>query len=296
LPAEHLTERPLFHIAGQPYHLTNTLVATFIADLILIGMAIAATRDIREVPQGWQNTFEALLEFVNNFVEQVTEADIAQRIFPWIATIFLLLLVANWMELLPGVDSIGLIHHADAEEGIAGHPVRELGNTGIHILDVQKQYRAGRLPEEGEELFVVTPFVRAAATDLNLTIGLALTAVVVVQVFGLSALGLAYLNKFVNLKALVEGGFMDLIISNFIGFLEIIAEVSRVLSFSFRLFGNIFAGQVLLFVMAFMIPFIVPVVFYGLELFVGAIQAFVFAMLTLVFIATAMIGHGDEQH
>jgi F-type H+-transporting ATPase subunit a len=290
LPAESLSESPLFSIGGQPYYLTNTLIATLIADLILIGMAVAATRNIREVPRGWQNTFEAILEALNGFVEQVAGPVKGRRIFPWMATIFLLLLVANWMELIPGVDSIGLIHHAEADKGIAGHEVRQLGG-GVYILDVDPQYRKGRLPAEGEELFVVTPFVRAAATDLNLTIGLALTAVVAIQVFGISALGPDYFSKFLNLKALGGGGVMDFIV----GLLESVAEVAKIISFGFRLFGNIFAGQVLLFVMAFLIPFFLPVIFYGLELFVGAIQAFVFGMLTLVFVTMAMAAHHDEE-
>jgi F-type H+-transporting ATPase subunit a len=110
------------------------------------------------------------------------------------------------------------------------------------------------------------------------------------QVYGIQALGAgSYFSKFLNLK----GGFIGI----FVGLLEAIGEVARVLSFSFRLFGNIFAGEVLLATMAFLIPWVAAVPFMGLELFVGLIQALIFAMLTLVFMTMATMSHeGHEGH
>jgi F-type H+-transporting ATPase subunit a len=205
--------------------------------------------------------------------------------------------------LIPGVDSIGILHHAEA--GVKGHSARQVGSN-VYILDVDPQNRSGIEAEEGEhggedegehgeELFVVTPFVRAAATDLNLTLGLALASVAAIQYYGIRALGLGYFSKFVNIPALdmQKKGPMGTIDFG-VGILELISEFAKIISFAFRLLGNIFAGQVLLFVIAFLIPFALPVVFFGLEVFVGAIQAFVFAMLTLVFVNTAMISHHDE--
>jgi F-type H+-transporting ATPase subunit a len=153
-------------------------------------------------------------------------------------------------------------------------------------------------PYYRDDIHIVTPFVRAAATDLNLTLGLGLFAFVAIQVFGTQALGIGYFTKFINLPALGDVarkpmGAMDFIV----GLLEIISEAAKIVSFGFRLFGNIFAGQVLLFVMSFLVATLLPAIFYGLEMFVGFIQAFVFAMLLLVFSAIAMEGHGhDDEH
>ena len=224
------------------------------------------------------------------------------------ATIFIFLLVANWMELIPGVDSIGLMHHP--EPGINGHRVAEIGSTGIYYLDVSTnlQEKSGIAPMAGEastgevaneapcgvgDICVVTPFVRAAATDLNLTLALAIIAVIAVQVFGVEALGFGYFAKFINTPALEHGGmgYMDFVV----GLLEIISELAKIISLAFRLFGNIFAGQVLLFVLAFLIPYLLPIPFFALEIFVGAMQAFVFAMLMLVFASMAMIPHHAEE-
>jgi len=147
-----------------------------------------------------------------------------------------------------------------------------------------------------DDIYVVTSFVRAATTDLNLTLGLALLAVIIVQIFGVQTLGVKYFTRFINTPALENAGKNPMGVMDFgIGFLEIVSEFSKVLSFGFRLFGNIFAGQVLLFVIPFLVAWIVPTAVFGLELFVGLIQAFVFAMLLLVFSAMAMEGHGHEE-
>ncbi|MBI3379554.1 F0F1 ATP synthase subunit A [Candidatus Gottesmanbacteria bacterium] len=130
--------------------------------------------------------------------------------------------------------------------------------------------------EEGHKLFI--PLFRSGTADLNTTLGLALIAVIVVQFTGFKTLGVTYLKKFIN--------FSNPILF-FVGILELISEFTKVISFAFRLFGNIFAGEVLLTVIAFLMPLLVPVPFLGLELFVGFIQALIFSMLTSVFIALA---------
>lgn len=128
------------------------------------------------------------------------------------------------------------------------------------------------------------PLFRAPTADLNLTFALAIVSVILIQYHGVKSLGIKYFGKFFSLNPLHA----------FIGFLELISEFSKILSFSFRLFGNIFAGEVLLLVIAFLVRWLAPIPFYGLELFVGFIQALVFSMLTLVFfnIATA---HQQEE-
>lgn len=133
-----------------------------------------------------------------------------------------------------------------------------------------------KIVEEGQEKFV--PLFRAGTADLNMTLALAFIAVVIIQYSGLKSLGASYLKRFINLKNPIYF---------FVGILELMGEFTRVISFAFRLFGNIFAGEVLLTVIAFLMPFLVPLPFLGLELFVGFIQALVFSMLTAAFLAQA---------
>ena len=148
-----------------------------------------------------------------------------------------------------------------------------LGTIGVYAL------------HEGEVELI--PFIRSSSADLNFTLGMAVTVVVATWIYGIRALGVTgHLSKFFNFKN-------PLVF--FVGLLELIGEFSRVISFSFRLFGNIFAGEVLLLVIAFLVPVVAGLPFLFLELFVGLVQALVFAMLTLVFLNTATIGH-DESH
>ena len=141
--------------------------------------------------------------------------------------------------------------------------------------------------ESGKGAFV--PYLRAGATDLNFTLALAIIAFLAIEIAGFSKLGLGYLKKFFNFDFShgVGQGFLNV----FVGLLEFVSELSRIVSFAFRLFGNIFAGQTLLFVMPFLIPLFLVLPIYGLELFVGMIQGFVFAILTLAFMSQAVEDH-----
>jgi F-type H+-transporting ATPase subunit a len=137
----------------------------------------------------------------------------------------------------------------------------------------------------GKEIFV--PLLRGGNADLNTTLALAITSVFAVQIFGIAAIGFVkYGKKFLNFKGPIEF---------FVGILELVSEISKMISFSFRLFGNIFAGEVLLTVVAFLIPWIAPLPFYGLELFVGLVQALVFTLLTLVFIKMGITDHEEYE-
>ena len=141
----------------------------------------------------------------------------------------------------------------------------------------------------GKRAALLVPFFRGASTDLNTTLAIAIVAMITVQIWGIRALGLRrYSGKFIILN---KGP-----IQAFVGFLEAFGEIARTISFTFRLFGNMFAGEILLIVMAFLLPLIGIIPFLGLELFVGLIQAFIFAMLTLVFGVMASISHDDEEH
>ncbi|MFN2147530.1 MAG: F0F1 ATP synthase subunit A [Anaerolineales bacterium] len=297
LPAEVLTEHPLFTLPGVgDIYLTNTLVATLLADVLLILLAFAIRTAIRRgelILTGIAGAVEALLEALYGLAE-TSAGKWAKSIFPWMATIFMLVLVVNWMELIPGVDSIGLLHHSQE-----GHPVQTvatLGSTELVTItagstDTEKA-ESGESAHEGG--YSLVPFVRVASTDLNFTVALALIAVTMTQVFGVRALGVSYFTKFFNVKTLFTKPIFG-VIDFAVGILELVSEFSKIISFSFRLFGNIFAGSVLLFVIGSLVPVLAQSGFLMLEFFVGMIQAIVFGMLAMVFMAQATAGHGHEE-
>ncbi len=305
LPAEVLSENPLvtLPIIG-PIYLTNTMVAVGLADLVLLALVLAMRRALsggKMVLGGISGALEALLEVLFNLTES-TGGRWARRIFPWVATIVLLVLVVNWMELIPGVDSIGFLRSAEGTQ--LGHPVQALGQVGsIPVITIVKTAleSAGGIPEllEGEARvdrgFVVVPFVRVASTDLNFTLALALISVVMTQVYGMRALGGSYFGKFFNTGTLFNKPMFGAIDFG-VGLLELVSEFSKILSFTFRLFGNIFAGSVLLFVIGSLVPVFMPSMFLMLEFFIGMIQAIVFGMLTLIFMSQATAGHGQGAH
>ena len=256
-----------------PLRITNTLIASWVTMLVLIVVSLLATRHMTMVPRGLQNLVEYAVETLYNFVEGIAGPRV-DLVFPTIATLFLFILISNWMGLLPGYLSILVLKAAE------------------HGGEVEK-----------------ISLLRSANTDLNTTLALAIASVFMSQVYGVIVVGFPrYFLRFLNIRrymAFVKGlsgrgprvgagslfmGIIDL----FIGVLELFDEFTKVLSFSFRLFGNIFAGEVLLGVMVFLLPFVASLPFLGLELFVGFIQAFVFAVLSTAFIAQATAHHGEE--
>ncbi len=361
LPALHLSiALPVIKLPGESFSssipvLTNTLMGTFIADILAVGFVFLAARNLKEVPGRLQSLLEMVVEFFDNLAKQMA-GPIARKLLPLVLTVFLFLLFANWIELVPGVDSIGTVKCAEA--GSNGYGAYK-GVFGLVVLDVSRPLDSGKLTSEEDlaacekvtggaalsteeqqradittaldtkpgtdavkvltpaqlavyqakdfkvlrpNLHVVTSFVRAAATDLNLTLMLAILAFVVIQFYGIQANGGAYFYKFINVpamrqvvKAETPGKKAFAGIDIFVGLLEGISELAKILSFGFRLFGNIFAGQALLFVMTFLVATLLPVIFYGLELFVGLIQAYVFAMLILMFSGMAIAGHHSED-
>ncbi len=282
-----LTALPfIFH-----FEWTNTMVAVVIADIILMFIAYGIYRAAASgklVPGGFSGAIEALLEALFNLTEG-TAGKWTKSIFPWFATITLLVLVVNWMELVPGVDSVGVFE-----------PVAIQGEHGAYVLDlgVAKTIVTGMIKgmDVKEEDVNLVPFVRVASTDLNFTLSLALIAVVMVQVMGIRAQGAAYFTKFFNTSTFFSKPIFG-IIDFFVGLLELVSEFSKVLSFTFRLFGNIFAGSVLLFVMGSLLGRVafLQTGFLMLEFFVGLIQAVVFGLLTMTFMAQATQGHGEHH-
>jgi F-type H+-transporting ATPase subunit a len=305
LPGEALNPKhPLFTLFGQQVFLTNTLAATWVSYAILLLIALLGRRGLKqEVPTGIGNAVEAVIEVLYNISEQTVGHKYVRKIFPVAATIFLLIFAANIVKMIPGFESVGIIHHA--REGVEGYDVKELSNSGIYYLVNTDEAIAGGehasgegAGEGGEEHsggYVVTPFLRAAATDINFPLGLAIISFVTIQAFGLMSLGGHYIGKFINVDALARGGmgFMDF----GVGLLELILEPIKMVSLTFRLLGNIFGGAVLVIVVSTLVPYLLPTGLYVYEIFVGIIQAYVFFMLTLVFSAIAMIGHDTgEEH
>lgn len=241
-----IAAEPLFYIFSFP--VTNTIVVTLaISSIIITASAILKSR-IRLVPKGFQNVVEAVLEALLNLVDSVTQdRRQSKKFFPLVATIFIFVILSNWVEVVPGLGTIGI-------------------------------------REELHGRSVLIPFLRSGSADLNMTLALAIVSVMAAQILGIAAIGFGkYAGKF-----FVSPFRPPYFVGTFVGALEIISEVAKLISFSFRLFGNIFAGEVLLMVMLFLVPYFVPLPFLFLELFVGFVQALVFSMLTLVFLKMAV--------
>jgi F-type H+-transporting ATPase subunit a len=262
LPHIDVTPETLFTIPGINLPVTNTLIAAYAATFLVSIIFLAATRRMKIVPKGFQNFVEWAAGLLMDFCEEVAGKEWGRRLFPFIGTIFFLVLFSNWVEVIPGVDSIGT-----PAPGV--HPV-----AGIFLI--------------GNDSDKLTSWIRPASSDLNFTLTLALISVIVTQIYGFRTLGFRlHVGKYINFHGPVNF---------FVGILEIISELARIISFSFRLFGNVFAGDVLLVVLGTLLPWVGATVFYPLELFVGFIQAFVFAALTLVFISLAITTHDEGEH
>lgn len=306
LPEIRIAAEPVFELFGFP--ITNSLLAAWLTMIVLIVGSWAITRKMSPVPSRWQGFLELIIESFYGLVENAAGAKWARKFFPIVMTIFLFVIVSNWMGLTPLFGSWGVLHPAEHE---GGHPVQWLNDShtiGLWMPTPKGEAEAASHEKAGEA-YILVPMLRAATTDLNITLGLAFVSVLLTQYFGVRALGPGYFGKFIAVGRIVKaftrkglgcGGriaaFFMGIIDLFIGVVESISEIGKIVSFSFRLFGNIFAGEVLLVVMAFLIPYLVSLPFYGLEIFVGLVQALVFMMLTVAFFVVAISHHGEEEH
>ena len=233
--------------------ITNSLILSLLTALVLVGGGFLVAGALRHIPGRIQSGVEIIIEAILEVMTQVLGVrELAKKFFPLIATIFLFILLNNWIGVLPGIGSLGFAQAHD-----------------------------------GKEEFI--PLFRSANSDLNSTLALALIAMVAIQLYGIGKLG--FFRHWSKFFAFTKGP-----VYFFVGILELIGEFAKVVSFSFRLFGNIFAGEVLLVIVSALLPFfasfgLLPFLF--LEFFVGFIQALVFAMLTLIFlkVATSEIQH-----
>ena len=331
LPAIQLPAEIVVQGFGTPvgdWNLMNTMVTTWLAIIVLFIVALFVRRGLSEIPGRLQALFELIMEFFLNLCEGIAGPEKGRRFFPLVFTIFIFIVVANWMGVLPGFGTVGRVadpteiahHHGvhdyvdpaadDGSQPASGHEQEHSGhleNVNLHVFtgtggvailqpgSLRKELTFRDYEENHGDVGVgnraghLVPFLRSANTDVNMTLAMALIAMVMVHYWGLSILGpMTHLGKFINFKDGPTGFF--------VGILETISEFAKIISFTFRLFGNIFAGEVLLMAMGFLLPMIGIIPFLGLELFVGLIQALIFSMLTLVFASMASVGHGDEQH
>lgn len=307
---------PVVVLPGEPtglaigsFQITNTTLATLLADLVLILIAFGAWRFANSdqmVPQGFYNFFEFLVEFLWSSVEGAA-GKWAKRIFPVVATIFFLVFAANMVKLAPGFESIGYLKERHEGTGYApvqigplwtidkGQPVEAAVHEG-EAAPAEGESSAHAESEGGApcKACEVVPFLRGSATDLNFPFALAFVAVLMTQVFGLWALGPNYIfDKFLQFKKLASGGPFGAIDFG-VGLLEIVLELAKILSFGFRLFGNIFAGALLLSIVGALTAVIVPAGLYLFEVFFGIIQAYVFFLLATMFMSGATVSHGSH--
>ncbi|MSU55542.1 MAG: F0F1 ATP synthase subunit A [Candidatus Taylorbacteria bacterium] len=263
-----LFAEPVAHIGNFP--ITNSLLTSSSAVIIIAVFAVLIRLSLSEIPKGLQNIFEAILEGAISLCDQVTNSrKISTKVFPLAFSVFLFILINNWLGLLP----------------IGGLGVVEQSESGASFI----------------------PFLRSGTADINTTIALAIMAVISANLFGIFSIGIwKTFNKYVNLVAL--GSIFTKVwkeptvlvvapVTFFVGLLELIGEFAKIASLSFRLFGNVFAGEVLLMAMSAILPYILPIPFMFLEIFVGLIQALIFSILVLVYFTIAAQDHSEhEEH
>jgi F-type H+-transporting ATPase subunit a len=251
------------HILGFP--ITNSMIFTWVVALGLILFARLATRQMNQVPSGAQNLFEWLVEGLYGLLESIIGSHLTRKTFWFFGTIFIFILAANWIALIPGVGTIGWGHQTD--HGFA----------------------------------IDEPLLRGANADLNLTLAMALIFFALWIVWALQEVGVRGMAKeMFGAKGETSGFMKPLMAIIFLaaGLLEIISILFRPISLSFRLYGNTFAGENMLEAMSTLVPglgWLLPIPFYFMELLVGLVQAMVFMLLTAVF-TLLICQHHEEDH
>lgn len=267
-----------------PVHITNSMFMMFVVMALILIVFTAIARGAKFVPGRAQGVIELIVEFILDLVEGTAGRRIGRRIFPLVAGIFIFILFANFSGLLPGVGTITL------DKGDDSH-AEETALIAMAETDSEADEHAVTGAEGDEEHHSsAVPIMRPPTADLNMTLAMSLLTFIVVQIAGVSAHGIGG-----RIKHMADPPFLFPI--------EVISEVSRIISLAARLFGNVFAGEVLLGVMYGManaikialVPVLFPVVFIFLEVLFGTIQALVFALLTLIYITLAAAGHDDHE-
>jgi F-type H+-transporting ATPase subunit a len=237
-------------LSFNEFAITNTMLSAWFASVVIILFFVLGAGRKSLVPGRFQSVIESLFEAIINFSSAVLGRDMARKAFPIVATIFFFVLFNAWLGLLPFYQSLGFVG-------------------------------------EGENLIKVH-LLRPAGTDLNMPLALALVSFVFVEGWGLKAHGIGYLTRFFAFGSIFKKGPFQGLIDVFVGLLEFVSELIRVVSFTFRLFGNMTAGEILVVMITFLVPLVATNFVYGLELLVGLIQSVIFAGLTLVFLSVAV--------
>jgi F-type H+-transporting ATPase subunit a len=261
-----LAAEPIFHIGSFP--VTNTYINSTLTLLLFLVVGLLLRNAKAGAPKGLQNFVESVLEYLFGYFDQVTGSrQKTLRFLPVVGSLFFFILVSNWIGIFPGIGSIGVWEKVRGE-------------------------------------MELVPIFRPATTDLNLTLAMAVFGVIFSHIVGVFTIGFfRYANKFIKLgdlwhafRSLKVMVIFTAVVEFAAGFIEIISEVAKMASLSLRLFGNIFAGEVLLTVIGGMIAFFVPLPFQFLEILVGLIQATVFSMLVLVYLVVATMPIHAVEH
>lgn len=258
-----LAAEPIGHLG--PLTVTNTMVNAWIVTVFFVIVAFVASRRPAGAPKGIHNFLEAIIEAGAKQIEKVAgDRKRARQFFPLVTTIFFVVLANNWLGLAPGTGTFGFydLIHGEVE---------------------------------------LVPLLRSAGSDLNFTLAIAVTAILFSHFAGLRAVGFVdYFSKFFNIRGVFASfkrgpmAVVTALIEFCVGLIEIVGEFAKMLSLSLRLFGNVFAGEVLMTVMLGLVSYVVPIPFLFLEIIVGVIQATVFSMLTLVYLSIATTPHGGH--
>ena len=261
-----LFAEPVYHYKNFP--ITNALLTSWVVVIIIIILSFILRSKLREIPSKIQNLFEIIVEGALSLCDQVTNnRTLSMKIFPIAISVFFFILINNWFGILP------------------------LGGFGFI--------------EKGETSTIFVPFLRGGMADINTTIALAIMAVLGANIFGVFSIGIwKTFNKYVNLNVIGQIGknirkdptiIIVAPITFFVGLIEIIGEFAKIASLSFRLFGNVFAGEVLLVSMAALVGYIVPIPFLFLEILVGLIQALIFSILLVVYFTIGATDHDEHE-
>lgn len=261
----HGSEKSSTEVAGEEEHhstplgmtefaVTNTMLSAWFASIVLILFFVLGAGRKSLVPGRFQSVVETLFEAIINFSNGVLGPAMARKAFPIVATIFFFVLFNAWLGLLPFYQFLGFV---------------------------------------GDDSLIKVHLLRPAGTDLNMPLALALVSFVFVEVWGFKAHGFGYLKKFFAFASIFRKGLLQGLIDVFVGILEFLSELIRIVSFTFRLFGNMTAGEILVVMITFLVPLVATNFVYGLELLVGLIQSVIFAGLTLVFLSVAV---SHEEH